>query len=87
MVRYRDLHDEAPVARIEHPLFGDARMGGVPYWGVTDLGRNRAINAQVGDLFWDGVFMDDPVSYTHLAMTSLPMRYGATPTGSWACVC
>ena len=43
----------------EHPLFGDARMGGVPYWGVTDLGRNRAINAQVGDLFWDGVFMDD----------------------------
>ncbi len=34
-------------------------MGGVPYWGVTDLGRNRAINAQVGDLFWDGVFMDD----------------------------
>lgn len=43
----------------EHPLFGDARIGGVPYWGVTDLGRNRAINAQVGDLFWDGVFMDD----------------------------
>lgn len=43
----------------EHPLFGDARMGGVPYWGVTDLGRNRAINDQVGRIFWEGTFMDD----------------------------
>ncbi|MCC6727932.1 MAG: hypothetical protein IT208_01180 [Chthonomonadales bacterium] len=42
-----------------HPLFGDARMGGVPYWCPTDLARNRRIYAAAAPLFWSMRFMDD----------------------------
>lgn len=43
----------------EHPLFGDSRMGGVPYWCPTDIGRARSINAVASDVFWRGEYHDD----------------------------
>jgi hypothetical protein len=43
----------------EHPLFGDARMGGIPYWCPSDITRNRRINAAIGELFWNAEFLDD----------------------------
>ena len=42
----------------EHPLFGDARLGGVPYWCPTDIARARRINALAASFFWDGDFQD-----------------------------
>jgi hypothetical protein len=41
------------------PLFGDASIGGVPYWCPTDLSRAKRINAAASDFFWTGQFMDD----------------------------
>ncbi len=43
----------------EHPLFGDATLGGVPYWCPTDIGRGKRMNAQAADFFWNGAFHDD----------------------------
>ena len=42
-----------------HPLFGDASIGGVPYWCPTDLVRAKRINAAASDFFWTGQFMDN----------------------------
>jgi hypothetical protein len=42
-----------------HPLFGDASLGGVPYWCPTDLARAKRINAGASAFFWNGSFMDD----------------------------
>ncbi|MHB8972645.1 MAG: hypothetical protein ACYC3X_21970 [Pirellulaceae bacterium] len=42
----------------EHPLFGDARLGGVPYWCPSDISRTRRINAQASSFFWNGEFRD-----------------------------
>lgn len=42
----------------EHPLFGDPRLGGVPYWCPSDIARARRINAQASPFFWDGEFQD-----------------------------
>ena len=42
-----------------HPLFGDASIGGVPYWCSTDLGRAKRINAAASDFFWKGEFNDN----------------------------
>lgn len=43
----------------EHPLFGDATLGGVPYWCPTDLARARRIGERVASVFLDGDFRDD----------------------------
>jgi len=43
----------------DHPLFTDARMGGIPYWCPSDIHRNRRINRAVGSVFWSARFMDD----------------------------
>ncbi len=43
----------------EHPLFGDARLGGVPYWCPSDIGRAKRINAVAGKLLLEGDFRDD----------------------------
>ena len=42
----------------EHPLFGDARIGGVPYWCPSDIARARRINAEASSFFWDAEFRD-----------------------------
>ncbi len=42
-----------------HPLFTDARMGGIPYWCPSNIHRNRRINEAVGGFFWTARFMDD----------------------------
>jgi hypothetical protein len=42
----------------EHPQFGDARIGGVPYWCPSDIPRARRINAEASAFFWDGEFRD-----------------------------
>jgi len=43
----------------EHPLFGDATLGGVPYWCATDLARARRISERAASFFLDGDFRDD----------------------------
>lgn len=43
----------------DHPLFGDASIGGVPYWCPTDIGRAMRINPQAGEFFWKGEFRDN----------------------------
>jgi hypothetical protein len=43
----------------EHPMFGDARMGGVPFWCPTDIHRAMKINLAAGSVFLHGQFMDD----------------------------
>lgn len=43
----------------DHPLFTDARMGGIPYWCPSNIHRNRKINEAVGSFFWVARFMDD----------------------------
>jgi hypothetical protein len=42
----------------EHPLFGDARSGGVPYWCPSDISRARRIDTEASSFFWDGEFRD-----------------------------
>ena len=42
----------------EHPLFGDARIGGVPYWCPSDIARALRINAEASSFFWDAEFRD-----------------------------
>jgi hypothetical protein len=43
----------------EHPLFGDATLGGVPYWCATDHARARRINDRAAAFFLDGDCRDD----------------------------
>jgi hypothetical protein len=43
----------------EHTMFGDSRMGDIPYWCPTDIHRAMRINAAAGDVFLHGRFMDD----------------------------
>jgi hypothetical protein len=43
----------------EHIMFGDARMGDIPYWCPTDIHRAMRINAAAGEVFRQGRFMDD----------------------------
>ena len=40
-------------------MFGDARMGGVPFWCPTDIHRAMKINKAAGSVFLHGQFMDD----------------------------
>jgi hypothetical protein len=42
-----------------HPLFTDARMGGIPYWCPSNIHRNRRINEAVGEFFHEARFLDD----------------------------
>ncbi len=43
----------------DHPMFGDSRMGDVPYWCPTDIARARRINAAAAPVFQHGRFLDD----------------------------
>ncbi len=43
----------------QDPMFGDARMGGVPYWCPTDIQRAKKIDDAVSPIFWHGEFMDN----------------------------
>ncbi len=43
----------------EHPMFGDSRMGDIPFWCPTDIHRAMRINAGAGDVFLRGRFLDD----------------------------
>ena len=43
----------------EHPMFGDATLGGVPYWCATDAGRAKRIGRQAAVFFIGGDFRDD----------------------------
>ena len=40
-------------------MFGDARMGGVPFWCPTDIQRAKKIDDAASSIFWHGEFMDD----------------------------
>lgn len=50
----------------DHPMFGDARMGGIPYWCNTDLAREAAIRKGSIGIMTTGRFMDN------LGLTSAP---------------
>jgi hypothetical protein len=43
----------------EHPVFGDARMGGVPFWCPTDVRRARVLFDALGDFFVGAAFGGD----------------------------
>lgn len=43
----------------EHPMFGDPRMGDIPFWCPTDIHRALRINAAAGEVFQRDRFMDD----------------------------
>ncbi len=43
----------------DHPLFGDARMGGIPFWCPTDIHRAARIDAAAGKLMREATFMDN----------------------------
>jgi len=43
----------------EHPLFGDASIGGVPYWCPTDFRRTRRIYSVAFEVFDRGAFRDN----------------------------
>lgn len=43
----------------QDPMFGDARMGEVPFWCPTDIQRAKRIDAVAAPIFWHGEFMDD----------------------------
>ena len=57
-------------------MFGDASIGGVPYWCPTDLARAKRINAAASDFFWNGEFRDN------IGLTCTT-RSGALGTARW----
>ena len=43
----------------DQPLFGDARMGGTPFWCPTDIHRAARIDTVAGKLMREATFMDN----------------------------